>query len=174
EAKQQRLPLIIGSEFHLDDGLRFVLLATDRSSYGNLAALITRGRRNAVKGSYRLTRADIADGIAGCLALWLPGRSPDADEARWLSARFQGALWIAAERLLDAEDATRCQQLVAIANAAGLPIAAAGDVHMHARERRALQDTLTAIRLKIPVAHAGYALHPNGERHLRPLDTLLR
>src|SRR5436190_7287497 len=128
EAKQQRLPLIIGSEFHLDDGLRFVLLATDRSSYGNLAALITRGRRNAVKGSYRLTRADIADGIAGCLALWLPGRSPDADEARWLSARFQGALWIAAERLLDAEDATRCQQLVAIANAAGLPIAAAGDV----------------------------------------------
>src|SRR4030095_134459 len=187
EAKLQRFPLIIGSEFRLDDGLRFVLLATDRASYGNLAALITLGRRNAVKGSYRLTRADIADGVAGCLALWLfgrsthnerapwrPRRSPDSDEARWLSARFPSALWIAAERLLDADDATRCQKLVTIANTTGLRITAAGDAHMHARERRALQDTLTAIRLKTSVAQAGYALHPNGERHLRPLETLQR
>src|SRR5437660_6307778 len=174
EAKQNKLPLIIGSEFRLDDGLRFVLLATDRSSYGNLSALITRGRRNAVKGSYRLTRADIADGVAGCPALWLPGRSPDIDEARWLSARFPGALWIAAERLLDADDAVRCQKLIAIADLTGLAVAAAGDVHMHERERRALQDTLTAIRLKTSVAQAGYALHANGERHLRPLETLRR
>src|SRR5437867_888213 len=174
EAKQSKLPLIIGSEFRLDDGLRFVLLATNRASYGNLSALITRGRRNAVKGSYRLTRADIADGVAGCLALWLPGRSPDVDEARWLSARFSGALWIAAERLLDADDAVRCRKLIAIADLTNLPLVAAGDVHMHARERRALQDTLTAIRLKTSVAQAGYALHPNGERHLRPLETLQR
>jgi DNA polymerase III alpha subunit len=39
---------------------------------------------------------------------------------------------------------------------------------------RALQDTLSAIRLKTSVAQAGYALHPNGERHLRPLETLRR
>ena len=38
---------------------------------------------------------------------------------------------------------------------------------MHARARRALQDTLTAIRLKTPLSACGYALHPNGERHLR-------
>jgi error-prone DNA polymerase len=45
---------------------------------------------------------------------------------------------------------------------------------MHGRDRRALQDTLTAIRLKTTVAQAGHALHPNGERHLRPLATLER
>jgi error-prone DNA polymerase len=174
EAKKCALPLIIGSEFRLDDGLRFVLLATDRASYGHLSALITRGRRSAVKGSYRLTRADIADGVTGCLTLWLPGHSPDIEEARWLSSRFPEALWIVAERLLDADDAARCQELIAIAGATGLPVTAAGDVHMHVRERRALQDTLTAIRLKTPVAQAGYALHPNGERHLRPLATLER
>jgi len=174
EAKQQRLPLIIGSEFRLDDGLRLLLLATGRAGYGNLAALITRGRRSAVKGSYRLTRADLAAGVAGCVALWLPGRSPDGDEVRWLAARFPGALWIAAERLLDADDAARCEKLVAIATRTGLPLVAAGDVHMHRRERRALQDTLTAIRLKTSVAQAGYALFPNGERHLRPLETLQR
>jgi error-prone DNA polymerase len=174
EAKQCGLPLIIGSEFRLEDGLRFVLLATDRASYGQLSALITRGRRNAVKGSYRLTRADVAEGVVGCIALWLPSRSPQVEEARWLETRFPGALWIAAERLLEADDAERCEKLIAIAGATGLPVAAAGDVHMHARERRALQDTLTAIRLKTTVAQAGYALHPNGERHLRPLETLRR
>src|SRR5664279_105240 len=45
EAQKCGLPLIIGSEFRLEDGLRFVLLATDRESYGRLAALITVGRR---------------------------------------------------------------------------------------------------------------------------------
>jgi error-prone DNA polymerase len=174
EAKKCSLPLIIGSEFRLDDGLRLVLLATDRESYGRLSALITRGRRGAVKGSYRLTRADLADGVEGCLALWIPRPEPDADEARWLATRFRGNLWIAVERLLDADDATRCEKLTVIAESLGLPIAAAGDVHMHERERRALQDTLTAIRLKTSVAEAGYALHPNGERHLRPLETLRR
>ena len=33
--------------------------------------------------------------------------------------------------------------------------------------RRALQDTMTAIRLRKPIAECGHALHPNGERHLR-------
>jgi error-prone DNA polymerase len=65
EAKKCKLPLIVGSEFRLDDGMRLVLLAADRASYGRLAALITTGRRNAAKGSYRLTRADLAGGVEG-------------------------------------------------------------------------------------------------------------
>jgi error-prone DNA polymerase len=176
EAKKLGFPLIIGSEFRLDDGLRFVLLATDREGYGNLSALITRGRRNAVKGSYRLTRSDLADGVPGCLALWLPESAPDpgVEAVRWLAARFPRALWIAAERLLAADDALRCDKLVAIATATALPLMAAGDVHMHIRERRALQDTLTAIRLKTSIAKAGFALYANGERYLRPLATLER
>src|ERR1700751_2381189 len=72
EAKKCGLRLLIGSEFRLDDGLRCRPLAPDRASDGKLAALIPRGRRSAVKGSYRLTRADIAAGLTGCLALWLP------------------------------------------------------------------------------------------------------
>ena len=51
-AKEARLPLVIGSEFTLTDGLKLLLYATDRASYGDLTQLITRGRRNAKKGSY--------------------------------------------------------------------------------------------------------------------------
>ena len=53
-----------------------------------------------------------------------------------------------------------------------LPQVAAGDVHMHRRSRRALQDVLTAIRLNTPLERAGMRLFPNGERYLRPLPRL--
>ncbi len=63
-AKEHGLKLIIGSEFRLGDGLRCVLLATDRRGYAQLCRLITRGRRAAEKGEYRLCRADLEEILA--------------------------------------------------------------------------------------------------------------
>jgi error-prone DNA polymerase len=169
-ARDAGLPLVIGSEFTLADGLQLVLYATDRTTYGDLAQLITRGRRNAVKGTYSLTRDDVASVAPRCLALWIPpvsrGELPAAD-SRWLSDVFSDRAWIAAELFARSGDRARLASLQALARAAGLPLVAAGGVHMHARARRALQDTLTAIRLRTPLAECGYALFPNGERHLR-------
>ena len=71
-AKEACLPLVIGSEVTLVDGVKIVLLVTDRASYGNLSQLITRGRRNAAKGSYALCRDDVAAFADGLLALWVP------------------------------------------------------------------------------------------------------
>src|SRR4030095_834454 len=59
-AKELRFKFIVGSEFTLVDGLRFVLLATNRAAYARLCHLITRARRGADKGSYRLERQQIA------------------------------------------------------------------------------------------------------------------
>ncbi|MEX0959590.1 MAG: error-prone DNA polymerase [Burkholderiales bacterium] len=173
-AKEAGLKLIIGSEFRLEDGLRLVLLAQNRAGYGQLCALITQGRRAARKGSYRLTRDDLGQDLAHCLALWLPGDDADASDARWIAERFPGRAWIAAELLARAGDRVRLARLEALGRETGLPLVAAGDVHMHLRVRRTLQDTLTAIRLGVPVAKAGHALHPNGERHLRRRETLER
>src|SRR5690606_27634298 len=58
-AKEHGLPLIVGSEFRLEDGLRLVLLAQDLEGYGNLCELITLARRRAPKGEYRLNREDL-------------------------------------------------------------------------------------------------------------------
>ena len=41
KAKELGLPLIIGSEVLLDEGLRLVLLATNRAGYAQLCRLIT-------------------------------------------------------------------------------------------------------------------------------------
>src|SRR5438477_5678183 len=173
-AKEVGLKLVVGSEFALADGLKLALYATDRESYGDLAQLITRGRRNAKKGAYALTRDDIAALGSRCPALWFPSLDLRADDdataraqARWMADIFNGRGWIAAEVVARAGDRLRLERLTALSRDSALPLVAAGDVHMHVRARRALQDTLTAIRLKKTLADCGYALFPNGERHLR-------
>ncbi len=168
-AREAGLPLITGSEFALTDGLRLVCLATSRRGYAALARLITRGRRAAAKGHYQLSRVDLDAGLEECLALWLPGPQPAAEEGAWLRERFDGRLWLAVELQSGSRDRERLERLTALARDIGVPAVAAGDVHMHQRRRRALQDTLTAVRLKTTVARAGFALHPNGERTLRTL-----
>jgi error-prone DNA polymerase len=164
-AKELGQKLVIGSEFTLTDGLKLALYATDRDSYGDLVQLITRGRRHAKKGLYALTRDDIAALGSRCLALWFP--DSEMAEAHWIADVFGKRAWIAAELIARAGDRLRLARLTDLSRDCGLPLVAAGDVHMHVRARRALQDTLTAIRLKKPLADCGYALFPNGERHLR-------
>ena len=117
EAKKWDLRLIIGSEFQLDDGLRFVLLATDLDEDGRL----------------------------------------DLDcRLQHVSLHEIGEQSQALARRLDAHQFVEQDQPIEL-RAAG-----------------ALQDTLTAIRLKGSVSEMGHALFPNGERYLRPLATLER
>ncbi|MEO6565098.1 MAG: PHP domain-containing protein, partial [Casimicrobiaceae bacterium] len=71
-ARDAGLPFIVGSEFTLADGMKLLLYATNRETYGDLAQLITRGRRNADKGTYALTREDVAQVAPTCLAVWVP------------------------------------------------------------------------------------------------------
>ncbi len=173
-ARQHELHLIVGSEIALTDGPRLVLLATDHDGYSRLCGLITRGRRRAAKGEYRLTRDDLNDGLPGCLALLLPDTATTTGAAEWLAARFGDRAWIAAELHRGPDDNARLHDLRALSRATGLPLVATGGVHMHARGRRALQDTLTAIRHGVTLNEAGHRLLPNGERHLRPRAALAR
>jgi error-prone DNA polymerase len=173
-AKKLSLPLIIGSEIRLDDGLKLVLLAANRDGYGNLCSLITIGRGRADKGSYRLTRQDLAGGLPGCLVLLVPGATLDSEQARFVAGCFPERAWIAAELLCGSNDRRWLARLRQLSKQSGLPLVAAGDVHMHVRSRRPLQDVLTAIRLGVPVSQAGNALHPNAERHLRKRTRLAR
>jgi DNA-directed DNA polymerase III PolC len=176
-AKQCELPLIIGAELSCVDALKLVALATDRASYGALSRLITRARRGAAKGHYVLERRDLENALDGCLILWLPQTGGallprQAADGRWLRERFTGRLWLGVELLTGGSDAKRLALLQALGAALELPRVAAGDVHLHRRSRRALQDVLTAIRLGIPLHEAGVRLLPNGERCLRPLERL--
>ena len=172
-SKEVGLPLIIGSEIQIEGGSKLVLLVEDLLGYQTLCRLITRARRRAEKGRYQLLPEDLIAPLDGLLAIWLVQQPDTADaEGHWLLERFRERLWLGVELHRGPDDERRLRQWLALAARLSLPAVACGDVHMHARGRRALQDCMTAIRHHLPVAEAGRYLFPNGERHLRRYEEL--
>ncbi len=167
--------LILGSEFLLD-GFRLIALARNLNGWGNLCEFITAARRQAPKGEYRVSRAgsDFAL-LQDCEILLAPCR--DTEDAidfaavcaivSWASSQFGSRAWLAAELWRGPDDDAWLDTLERVSAATGVPLVAAGDVHMHVRSRKALQDVITAVRLGQSVADCGFALQPNAERHLR-------
>jgi error-prone DNA polymerase len=185
EAKRVGLHLIIGSAFELTDdagrpAFTIVILAQNREGYGNLCELITLGRTRAAKGSYQVRLSDFTNpepehahlrSLPHCVVLLAPQhRIKEADllqQAQWIRLAFPNRAWIALTLLHKSRDAQHRQTVEQVAQRLGLPIVATGDVCMHVRSRKTLQDTLTAIRLGQSVAGCGFALAPNAEQHLR-------
>ncbi len=160
--------LIIGSEIQLVTGLKLVVLAQNRRGYTSLCELISRGRRAAEKGCYVLAATDFQNALPDCLVLWVPDNQLILGaEDSWILDAFAGRLWIAVELLADGLHRQRLERLRVLGETLDLPLVASGDVHMHYRARRALQDTLTAIREGLTLEQAGFVLYPNGERYLR-------
>ena len=160
--------------------MRLVLLAQTRVGYGHLSQWITLARQRAGKGRYRACRADVESGalagLPGCLALLSPNVAQPFDQvlaqAQWLKTVFGDRAAIALSLLLHARDDVLIERVQQVSEITGLPIAAAGDVLMHVRSRKPLQDTLTATRLGLPLAQCGRQLEPNAEAHLRPIGRL--
>jgi error-prone DNA polymerase len=178
-AKDRKIQLIIGSEFHLEGGCHLVMLATSRRAYGYLSHLISCARRETKKGSYKIDRNMVeANTPQDCLLLWLPDprHSPEqqACQAVWLQRLFSGRLWIAVELLLRGDDRERLKQLYQLGRQYGIPLCAAGGVYMHEPQRRVLQDTVTAIRLGRTIETVGLDGECNGQRHLRELEQLAK
>ncbi|MHA6492779.1 error-prone DNA polymerase [Pseudomonas borbori] len=171
-AKETGLALIVGSEIRIENGPTVILLAENLSGYQRLCTLITCARRRAAKGTYRSLREDYVEPLDGLLALWVANEPGQREEGLWLRSLFPGRLWLAVELHRGPDDALRLRQLLAMADTLQIPPVATGDVHMHARGRRALQDAITAIRHHCSVAEAGQRLFANGERHLRSRTAL--
>ena len=184
-ARELGLHLIIGSEFTLHNGDKLILLVMNRQGYRELTRLITAARRHSEKGCYQLDADDLcADRLQNCLALIASDSAPAPNAV--LLSRYQALLqhtqriqrlmpdriWITLEQPGYGADHIHSQSLLAISQQTGVPLVAAGNVHMHIRTRQALQDTLCAIRHQQSVADIRHTLAPNAERHLRTQSIL--
>ena len=181
-AKACGLHLIVGSEFLWGD-LRLVALARDAEGWGNLCEFITAARAAAPKGHYRVGAGSPWHLLQGCELLLAPCRQRfDASDFVAVSACITGAIgplgsklgsksgahpWLAVELHMAPDDSLWLATLQRVGATLQLPLVAAGDVHMHARSRKPLQDVITAVKLGCTVAQCGFALQPNAERHLR-------
>jgi error-prone DNA polymerase len=177
-AKAAGLPLILGSQFcvqpRIADEARFtlVILARNLHGYGNLCEFITKLRRASSKGEYHLTLGQITGGeLADCLVLLCPDRqSTDAQleaAGTWVLSQFRGRCWIGVDQVRQLDDEVWLHRMRTLSELTALPLVAMGNVHMHVRSRKPLQDVLTATRIGKPLTECGHALHRSAERHLR-------
>ena len=177
-AKAAGFPLLLGSQFCIhgqapgEVGFTLVVLAQNLNGYGNLCAFITKLRRSSEKGTYHLTREQITGAeLSDCVALLCPDRkATDAQlqaVGQWTLQQFTGRCWIGVDQLRRLDDELWLHRLGQLSDLIALPLVAVGDVHMHVRSRKPLQDVLTATRLSKPLTECGHALQRSAEQHLR-------
>ena len=181
QAKESGLKLLVGSQFQVncdaDDEMgqsfNLVVLARNLNGYGNLCEFITQLRRTThTKGTYQL-RLPLIEGVAlaDCIVVISPQRGCTLDElvslGRWTLQHFIGRCWMGVEQLRKLDDEIWLYKLRQASEATAIGLVAVGDVHMHVRSRKPLQDVMTAIRVCRPLTECGLDLQQNAERHLR-------
>jgi error-prone DNA polymerase len=175
QRRSRPFQLLFGSEFDFGDA-RLVAIARDLQGWGSLCEFITAARRSSAKGSYSVSWEESDLGLLkGCEILFVPRREAgvamdlEAMCDRLARARgiFSSSLWLAVELPHLSDDDLWLATLGEAGRRCNVPLVAAGDVYMHVRSRKPLQDVITAVRLGRPVSECGLELQGNAERHLR-------
>ncbi|WP_183557882.1 error-prone DNA polymerase [Mucilaginibacter sp. SP1R1] len=178
-AKKLGMKFIPACRLDLLDGPALLAYPTNRDAYGRLSALLTLGNLRTEKGDCQLYKADVYAYQEGIIFIIVP---PDTLNTRFdfeedfkatvteYKQVFSNSLYVAAIRSYSGDDAKRLFRLAQL----GVPMVATGDVHYHEPERRELQDILTCIRERCTIHTAGFKLHGNAERYLKPVEELHR
>ena len=173
-ATKHKVKLLVGSQFLVQHTAPFflVVLACNLNGYGNLCEFITRLRRSSDKGTYQLDLDSIDSAeLIDCVVIAAPLRKAEPDQllgiARWLLKHFTGRCWLGVELLRQLDDEVWLHKLRQTSELTAIPLVATGDVYMHVRSRKALQDVMTATRVGRPLTECGRELQLNAERHLR-------
>ena len=181
EAKKAGIKLIIGNEFKLKNHYRLVLLARNHKGYTSLCKLISDARNKAEKGDYLIEtgRFEKVDS-QHCIALLIPpyytsqysaNTDTESKTMEWFKNTFTHH-WLSLTLLHSANNQEHARYVLSLAQRHNIAIVASGDVHMHARYRRALQDVVTCIREHCTLQTAGRKLATNGEQHLRTIENI--
>ena len=182
-AKKSEIRLIPACRLDLMDGPSLLAFPTNKNAYAQLSSLLTVGNFRAEKGECHLYKADVFTYASGSkFAVVTP---PALNEVFDFELSFKKALkeyrdvlgenlYLAASRTYFGNDAKQLFRIHQLSNELHLPMVATNDVHYHHPLRRELQDVVTCIREKCTINNAGFRLHPNAERYLKPLDEMER
>src|SRR6202163_2357854 len=161
------------------DTPRLVLIAADKTGYGNLARLISAAQLRGRKRDARLRLDDLEGRTAGLIAL-SGGRNGvvekallrrDTDAAVALGARlrdlFPGRFYLELQHHVRPEDAALVRALVRLAMRLDVPYVATNGAAYATREDARLCDVLTCVKYTTALQNAGTLLRPNHEYHLK-------
>lgn len=182
-AKKNGIRLIPACRLDLLDGPSLLAYPMHIKAYAQLTNLLTLGNRRTEKGKCSLYKADVFSYSKDIKFIVLP--PANLDERFEFDRSFKDALieyrnmlqknlYLAASRNYNGDDGKYIYQLAKLADDFDVPLIATNDVHYHEPARRELQDVLTCIREKCTIYNAGFRLHPNAERYLKPIDEMER
>ncbi len=185
-AKIKGIRIIVGCRLDLLDGLSLLSYPTNVQAYAQLCNLLTIGNRRAEKGECHLYKTDIYQHAGGIKFVVLPPTELNAlfefdasfyESLKEYKKAFGADLYMGACRRYQGDDSKYLFQLTQLSSQLNIELIATNDVHYHEPGRRQLQDVLTCIREKHTIYTAGFLLHPNAERFLKPpgeMDRLFR
>lgn len=182
-ARKHGIKLIPACRIDLVDGPSLLAYPMSRIAYAELSSLLTTGNLRAEKGECILNRTDVYKHCQGSVFVIIP---PDSlNEAFDFDVPFKRAVqeyrdvfgdhvFIAGRRSYDGDDTKILHRINTLAEQTCIKMVATNDVHYHHATRRELQDVMTCIREKCTIHNAGYRLHANAERYLKPSDEMIR
>lgn len=182
-ARGKNIRFIPACRLDLLDGPSLLAYPTSKSAYANLSALLTEGNLRAEKGDCHLYRADVYKYATGIRFIVIPPASLNTDfdfEPEFIQALEEykealgSSLYLTANFGYNGDDNKKMFRLSQLEARLGIPLVATNNVHYHAPDRRELQDVLTCIREKCTIHSAGFKLHSNAERYLKPIDEMYR
>jgi len=182
-AKEKEISIIPACRLDLLDGPSLLAYPTNREAYGQLSALLTKGNLRAKKGQCHLNKADVYEHAKGMLfTLVMPNQlnrrfNFEDDFVKKLGEykdALPGQLYLSASRSYLGNDDKLIFRIKQLSDFYTIPVVATGDVHYHNPTRRELQDVLTCVREKCSIHEAGFRLHQNAERYLKPVEEMHR
>ncbi|MFM8833018.1 MAG: error-prone DNA polymerase [Cytophagales bacterium] len=182
-AKKLGIRLLPGCRLDLLDGASLLAYPTSKDAYSRISNLLTVGNLRTEKGKCSLYKTDVYAHAKGIRFIVVPPAQLDEcfdfDEAfkrdvcEYREA-LGGELCIAASRLYNGYDTKYLYRMMQLAETLQLSLVATNDVHYHHFSRRELQDVVTCVREKCTIATAGFRLHANAERYLKPAEEMHR
>lgn len=182
-AKEKEIKIIPACRLDLLDGPSLLAYPTDKEAYGRLSTLLSVGNLRTEKGKCEIYKTDVFEHSRGIKFIVVPpeelNRQFDFDKAFKISLieyrqKLGKSLYLAASRTYQANDSKRLFRLKQLSDELDIPLVATNDVHYHSLERRELQDVITCVREKCTIYNAGYRLHQNAERYMKPEKEMRR
>ena len=175
-AEDLNFKLIVGSRFTLSNGMQIIAIAPTRAAYAELSGFITLARRRANKGEYEAHFEDLRFRLQTCLIIWIGQTgsniiNPD-NIIQQLYNAFKERLWIGINHQLYGGEQEEFELWLSLGRKKNIPLVACGEALMHEKNRKPLQDVLSAIRENTTLSEMGTRLHINGEAYLKSLNQL--
>lgn len=182
-AKKNDIRFIVGCRLDLLDGMSLLAYPTNSNAYSQICNLLTIGNLRAEKGECHLYKLDVYHYAKDTKFVVLPPTELNElfefDQSfikalKEYHEAFGEDLSIAATRRYQGDDSKYLYKLSQLSSQLHIPLVATNEVHYHEPSRRQLQDIVTCVREKCTIYNAGFRLHPNAERYLKPQEEMLR